>query len=471
VLDLRSYLDSVAEAVYRPNRPVSIVHEITALQHAFEERGRYPIIHVAAPSLADGTSSAFSLVTNLSASRELTAAAIGIDDHRFAARAAAERAGAGIDPVIVDPAHAPVREVVEEGEAADLTRLPALVQHDLDPGPYLTAAHATTRDPDSGIDNTAIQRCWIKGPRRMTHVALAASHNAANIKKYWARGEPCPVAYWIGHHPKILVGAQAKLDYPESHWPAAGGLAGEPVRLVATLTHGEAILVPADAEIVIEGWLPPNLLEADGPFGEYTGYMGPQVPAPVCEVTCVTRRANAIYHDYAAHLADALVPDNFNHEAKLYAMAKAATPAIRTVHMPVSGRRFHAYLQLDKPAPGEARSALMAVLAYRRLKAAIALDADIDIFDEKAVLWAVATRVQWHRDAFSVPGLSPSLLDPSMPVGARTTARMAIDATLPPPHAADAPPPMAPRADVPAEALERARAIVGGDIDNGWPRG
>ena len=61
--------------------------------------------------------------------------------------------------------------------------------------------------------------------------------------------------------------------------------------------HGETILVYADAEIVIEGWLPTNRLEADGPFGGYTGYMGPQVSAPVCEVSCITRRRNAIYHD------------------------------------------------------------------------------------------------------------------------------------------------------------------------------
>ncbi len=96
------------------------------------------------------------------------------------------------------------------------------------------------------------------------------------------------------HNPAIILGVQAKLDYPQSHWSAAGGLAGEPVRLVPNVTHGETILVYADAEIVIEGWLPTNRLEADGPFGGYTGYMGPQVSAPVCEVSCITRRRNAI---------------------------------------------------------------------------------------------------------------------------------------------------------------------------------
>jgi UbiD family decarboxylase len=470
VLDLRSYLNSVLDAVYRPGRPVSVVHDITALQQALGERSRYPIIHIEAPLLADGGKAGMSVVTNLNASRELTARAVGIDDHRYAAAAYAGRTGSGIEPVVVSPSEAPVREVVAKGKDVDLTALPALVQHDLDPGPYLTAAHATTRDPDSGIDNTAIQRCWIKGRRRMSHYAYAASHNARNIAKYWARGEPCPVAYWIGHHPAILLGAQAKLDYPQSHWSAAGGLAGEPVRLVPSVTHGEAILVPADAEIVIEGWLPADRLEADGPFGEYTGYMGPQVPAPVCEVTCITRRRKAIYHDYAAHLADALVPDNFGHEGRLHGLAGSVAPSLRTLYVPVSGRRFHCYLQFEKPGPGEVRDALMAALSYRRLKAAFAFDADIDIFDPEEVNWAMATRVQWDRDTFTVPGLSVSMLDPSLPAGARTAARLGVDATLPPPASADAPPPTPPRARVPEAALARTRETLRGVDDTRWPR-
>lgn len=201
VLDLRSYLDGVADAVYRPDGPLSTVHEVTALQHALQERDLFPIIRVESPVLATGAVSEIELVTNLSASRALCAAAVGLEDHREAARTYAERSGAGIDPVTVGLEDAPVREVVIEGDEADLRALPALTQHRLDPGPYLTAAHATTRDPDSGIDNTAIQRCWIKAPRLMSYFPYPASHNARNLRKYWARGEPCPVAFWIGHHP------------------------------------------------------------------------------------------------------------------------------------------------------------------------------------------------------------------------------------------------------------------------------
>lgn len=461
-MDLRSFLEDVAESVWRPEGPLSTAYEITALQHALDADGRFPVIRVAKPVLADGRTSAMEIVCNLTASRALTARALGIADHREAARSYAERTGNPVAPEIVEAAQAPVQEIVLEGDEADLTALPALTQHVGDPGPYLTAAHATTRDPETGVDNTAIQRCWIKGPRLMSWYPYPVSHNARNLRKYWEKGEACPVAFWIGHHPAVSMGTQAKLAYPESHWAAAGGLIGAPLRLVPSRTHGDAIMVPADAEIVVEGWAPANRLEADGPFGEYTGYEAPEVQAPVVEVSCITRRRDAIYHDYASGLADMLVPDNMAMEGKLYGMIRAVAPSLANVHVPVSGRRFHAAIQLRDPAPGEARDALMAALAYRRVKAAFAVDADIDIFSETAMQWAIATRVQWHRDSFIVDGLSGSAGDPSWAEGAETTSKIGVDATL---RAGGLRPSRAP-----GDALARARSLLAGQDSDAWPR-
>lgn len=451
------------------SEPVKIAHGVTALQHALEARGKRPILQIDRPVLRDGRVAAMPIVCNLTASRAITARALGIVDHRAAARAYAGRVGAPVAPVVIDPAGARVREIVVRDAAVDLTELPALTQHVLDPGPYLTAAHATTFDPDTGIDNTAIQRCWIKGRARMSWFPYPSSHNARNLRKFWAKGEACPVAFWIGHHPAVLMGSQAKLDYPQSHWAACGGLVGGPLRLVPSVTHGERIMVPADAEIVIEGFAPKDVLEADGPFGEYAGYMGPQIAAPVVDVTCVTRRRDAIYHDYGSGLADMLVPDNIAMEGKLYGLIRAVAPSLVNVHVPVSGRRFHAYLQLREPPAGETRDALAAALSYRRVKAAIALDNDIDIFDDEAVMWALATRVQWDRDTFTLSGMSGSLLDPSLPFGARTSSKIAIDATMPPAATAGVPAPFAARSRVPADAYAAARALVLGAGANDWP--
>ncbi len=468
-LDLRGFLSAHPAGRLDLREPVDTRHELTALQHRLDAEGRYPIVVAHRPRLADGSESPIPVVTNLTASRRLTAAALGLDDHRQAARWFAARVSRPVEPVVVTAAEAPVRERVLSGEVADLTRLPALVQHELEPGPYLTAAHATTRDPDSGVDNTAIQRCWIRGPREMTWLPYPASHNARNLRKHWAAGRPCPVAFWIGHHPAIVIGTQAKLDYPQSHWAAAGGVAGVPLRLVPTVTHGADILVPADAEIVVEGFAAPGRRGADGPFGEYTGYLGPQVPAPLVDVTCITLRRDALYHDYGSGLTDMLVPDNMAMEGRLFAIVRAIAPSLVNVHVPASGRRLHAWLQLRDPQPGEARDALTAALAYRRLKTVVAVDEDVDIFDPEQILWALATRVQWARDSLRLDGLSTSTLDPSLPADARTGSKLGVDATLPPALRHGEPRPVPPRATVPAAALERAAALLKGADPGGWP--
>jgi 2,5-furandicarboxylate decarboxylase 1 len=470
MLDLRSFLAEHADALWELPGPVSLRHELTALQHALDARGEFPILMARQVEALDGQPSSVPVVTNLTASRALTARALGIDDHRETARWFASHTQGGIDPLVVSRDVAPVQQVVLMGEEASLHRLPILTQHELEPGPYLTAAHATTFDPDTGVDNTAIQRCWVKGPRQMTYFPYPTTHNSRNLRKFWARGEPCPVAFWIGHHPAVLLGTQAKLRYPESHWRAAGGVLGEPLRVVPSVLHGERVMVPADAEIVIEGFAPPNVYSADGPFGEYTGYLGAQVQAPTFEVSCITMRRDAIYHDYASGLTDMLVPDNMAMEGKVYELVKAVAPSLVNVHVPTEGRRLHAYLQLRNPARGEARDALMAALAYRRLKTVIVVDEDVDLFSPESMLWAMATRVQWSRDSIIVDGLSGSSLDPSLPEGAGTASKLGVDATLPPPPRPGVPRAVPPVATVPEAARERARALLAGAQPVRWPR-
>lgn len=465
---LGSFIESLGPELLRVATPMATAYEITALQHVLDGQGRYPVVLIDRPTLADGTTSSFPLVCNLTASRSLVAETLSLASHREAAMALSSAAHDGIEPLRVDRAHAAIAEV-EQIEDADLTRLPATTQHLLDPGSYLTAAHATTVDPDSRIDNTAIQRCWIKGPKRMSWYPYPSSHNAINLRKWWARGKPCPVAFWIGHHPAIVIGSQAKLAYPRTHWDAAGALAAQAVALTPSLTLGDDILVPADAEIVIEAWAWPDDVEADGPFGEFTGYLGAQTVAPVVRVTAITHRRGAIYHDYGSGLSDMLVPDNMSMEGKLFSLIRQVAPSLRNVHVPSSGRRFHAWLQLQDPAPGEARDALAAAMSYRRLKTVAAFDDDIDIFDEARVLWALATRVQWQRDALRLDGLSVSTLDPSLAAGARTGSKFGIDATLPQRASAGGARPSPPVAQSPAAALAAADAVLAGRAAGGWP--
>lgn len=458
--DLRSYLAKVEGALFRPANPVSVVHQVTALQRALAEAGRWPPIRIDRPVLPGGEISDFPLVTNLFASRQMVAAMFGLDDHRGAARAFSKSLARQIPPRIIDQGPVPVQDVVEEGEDLDLRRLPALHQHELDVGRYLTAGLCITVDPETGIDNASLQRCWIKGRALTSYYPYAGSHNARNIAKYRAAGEACPIAVAIGHHPAVVVGANAKLGYPESHWGAAGGLLGEALRLAPSVTHGDKLMVPADAEFVIEGWVPAARLEADGPFGEYTGYVGPQVATLVIEVTCMTRRTDAVYHEFGAGLEDHLIPENMAMEGKIFSLVKSVAPSLVNVHVPFSGRRFHAYLQFREPPPGEVRDGLTAALAYRRLRTVMAVDDDIDIFDDGQVLWALSTRVQWHRDAIRIDGLSHGNLDPSLPPGASTVTKQGIDATLPARAAPGKPRPCAPSLSIGPEFMDQARALI-----------
>jgi 4-hydroxy-3-polyprenylbenzoate decarboxylase len=180
------------------------------------------------------------------------------------------------------------------------------------------------------------------------------------------------------------------------------------------------------------------------------------------EVGCITRRRDAIYHDYGSGLADMLVPDNLVMEGKLYGLVRQVAPSLVNVHVPTEGRRFHAVLQLDGAAPGEARDALLAALSYRRVKTALAVGPEVDIFSPGSIEWAVATRVQWSRDAIIVDGLSGSALDPSLDVPGPTTSKMGIDATRRSPGSC--------LSTVPEAARSRAAGWLAAADGAGWPK-
>lgn len=426
------YLEAHTEGtVWRVREPLSVRYEVTALQQGLETVGRRPVVVVERPVMLDGAISPMPVVTNLQASRVLAAAVLGVTDHRQAAAQLVGRMLSPLEPVRVARADAAAAHREERGDDVDLRRFPALVQHELDPGPYLSAAHVTTVDPDTGIDNTAIQRAWVRGPRELRFYPYPGSHNMANITKWWARGKDAPVALWIGHHPTIDVGSNQKIGYPESHWGRVGGLLGEPLRLMPTLLFGNDLLVPSDCEIVLEGAVVRDLWRAEGPFGEYTGYLGAQRPSPVIEIQTVSTREAPLYHDYGSGLPDMLVPDNLLLESALYEVLAPEVPSLSAVHVPSSGRRFHCYIQLESPRPGEAHAALEVALTNRRIKHAIVVDEDIDVFDEAAVLWAIATRVQWTRDVVVYTERDCSPADPSLPAGRRVSDKAGIDATLP----------------------------------------
>ncbi len=420
--DLRSWIDDTEE-VLRISEPLSVRHEITAVQHALEDGSRAPLLFER-PVLLDGRASTTPVLTNVTARRDLLTRVLGLPNRRTAP-VLAERLSKPIAPVRVPSASG--RREVEGPDPA--MNLPVLWQHDCDPGPYLTAAHATTFDPDTLIDNTAVQRVWAKPGREWPYFPYPTSHNWKNIEKWWARGQDAPIALWIGHHPAVLMGTQVKLGYPVSHWPSAGALMGEALRLMETSLHGSRILVPEEAEIVIEGFVPKDLRVEEGPFGEFTGYAGEGTQSPAIRVERVSMRPGAVYHDFGSGLSDALVPDNLLIEAKLFELGARVSPEILDVHVPSYGRRFWAFVETRPISPETARALLTELLEFRRTKYVVLLDEGVDLHDARAVLETIGTRSQPGRDFLSRAGLPGSALDPSLPLGNAISGKLGIDAT------------------------------------------
>jgi 2,5-furandicarboxylate decarboxylase 1 len=345
----------------------------------------------------------------------------------------------------------PVREVVQVGEAANLLELPQIVHCGDDAGPYFSSGVVLARDPDTGTYNAGIYRTQIIGPRKVRIYPSAATHLRHLYNQAEARGEALEVAWVLGHHPALLLAAQYRgpIDVDEIH--VAGGLFGEPLRMLPAETV--ALDVPADAEIVVEGRILPHIREAEGPFGEFTWTLGPAEMNPIAEITAITRRRDAIYLDvFNAHQEHNLL-GMIGREANLFQRVRASVPAVKAVTLPLSGTcRFTAYVSIGKSHPGAARHAgLAAIAADSFIKQVVVVDEDVDVFDEADVLWAVAARVQADRDILVLPDQWTNELDPSAhEMNDRTkrggvNAKWIVDATSPFGL------PVQPKADVPEE--------------------
>ena len=270
-----------------------------------------------------------------------------------------------------------------------------------------------------------------------------------------ARGETLDCVVWAGHHPATLLGSQSKIPFGEDEYEVMGGLLEEPLAVVKGKTVD--VLVPAYAEVAIEGRILPGARLPEGPYGEFTWYYGLERSSPIMEVTAITFRADAIYHHlFAAHPEHNLT-GRLGRESVLYKRVKQSVPSVKAVRMPMSGIcRFTAYVQIKKEFDGEGKLAALAALAADPfVKLAVIVDDDIDIDSDSDVLWAIATRIQPDKATFFVQDSAVSRLDPaSYSIWSRwekdtMNTKWAIDATMP----IEAP--FEERADVPREIWEK----------------
>ena len=326
-----------------------------------------------------------------------------------------------------ETASAPAQEVVHR--EIDLVRqLPLPTHNEHDGGPYISAGLMIVRNPKTGKQNVSIHRCQLTGPNRLG-VLLLPRHTYMFFDMAEQAGQPLEAAIVVGIDPLTLLASQAIAPMDFDELEIAGALQGRPLPVVKCVTN--AVRVPAEAEVVIEGRFLPNVREMEGPFGEFPQYYSDPAKRHVMEVTAVTHRKDAIFHTIVGGGLEHQILGAIPKEATLINSLRRNFPNVLDVHLSPGGvMRFHAFVKIRKRQEGEAKNVMMGAFAASfDLKQVVVVDDDVDIHNPTEVEWAIATRFQADRDLLIVPNSQNSKLDPTTDDG--VGAKMGIDATKP----------------------------------------
>ncbi len=437
-------------------QPVPVAHRMTAVHKAVLESGG-PVLQFDQPIGADGASFDIPVVTNLFGHPDRVAAGLGVapenlgalgdflselraptppDGMRDAlARWPLLRAALSTRPKVCRSA--PVQQITHEGEAADLSVLPVQTHWPGDAGPLITWPVVLTRPFGSEPDETArynagVYRVQVLDQNRLIMRWLPHRGGAAHHRSWSAKGQATPIAVVLGADPGMLLAAALPLPETVSELTFSGVLSGTRPRLVRAKTI--PLMVPAEAEIVIEGWVSATETAPEGPFGDHTGYYNPAEPFPVMNVTAVTHRENPLYlSTYTGRPPDepAIIGEVFNRLA--LPTIRAQIPDILDVWLPPAACSYRmAVVSIDKRYPGQARRVMMALWGmlpqFSYTKSIIVVDDDIDVRNWDDIAWAIATRMDPARDVMMMQNTPIDYLDfASAQPG--LTGKMGFDAT------------------------------------------
>jgi 2,5-furandicarboxylate decarboxylase 1 len=421
-------------------------YEATAILHQLETpSGGPPVLFANLRNLA-GERSPARMLFNTYSTRRSVGLALGVESETWNdLLEALPQLSANLQKPI-ETGQAPVQDTVIQGDDLDLRILPWTKHVEKEGGLYFTPILAAKK-PGSDRYNLSWNRVMYLDP---THAGVHISP-----RQLWSfqreaeqGGEDLPVAMVLGHHPGFNLAAAAltAMDIDEYH--VAGALMGQPLQVAPSIRFGADLMIPAGAELIIEGRLIAAHRVVEGPFGEYMRYLGPQKLSHLFEADAITFRPDPIIVEIFAGHRDHLNAHVSIH-ASLLATARTAVPQVTRVGWFQGGGPTTAVVALDKSADGQPMRAAMAILAAGNLiKQVIVVDDDIDVFDAQSVMWAISTRVRADEDVTMLKGLQGSLLDPSHP-GFGTTTGFVIDATW------RVGQPRPPVARVPADAVTR----------------
>jgi 2,5-furandicarboxylate decarboxylase 1 len=430
---LRASLERLGADVVRVRKPVDPVWEISAVLDRMERSDRLQ------PVLFEniGPNPGWSVLGNLFADRRSIAAVLGIAPEELTAEVA-RRLESPLAPQIVDDA--PVQANVLD--APDLDRLPIPTLHEGDAGPYISMGVAICRDPDTGVQNVGVYRFMKKSATELVP-SLTSLSNAADIfARHEAVGKPMDIAIVPGASPALCLAASYKAAVGVDEAALAGGLAQEPLRLVPAKTVD--LLVPADAEVVIEARVMPGERYPEAPFADMSRAYSRVKRGPLVKVEAITHRDDPVFQLAFSGHPEATNMAALSHEVAVWRAVRQSTSSLTAVHVPASGFGFHCYLAVRKSPNiegrerGEHKNAMLAALgAVSQIKLVAVFDDDVDVFDDTAVLGALARRFQAVDPLTGegriqvLTGMRGATYDPSSHHREYPSAKVMLDATLP----------------------------------------
>jgi UbiD family decarboxylase len=318
-----------------------------------------------------------------------------------------------------------------------------------DNAPYTTAGHWVTKDPETGMHNLGNYRGMVKAEDRIGVLLGRLNWGMRWHIDRWRdlRGvKQVPAAIVIGAPPHVTYAAVTRIPNDMCEYDVAGGMIGRPVDLVRCVTQD--LLVPAESEIVIEGTVPVDVVEMEGAFGEFPGYMAQRDFSFFMNVTAITTRKKPIYLSIISQMppSESSKMRNIGRAAAGIRLLRAAglDNVIAVEYLECAGSNAIAVVKLKKRDPDDGKKALRLLADKFMGKMLVAVDEDINIKDAENVMWAIAYRSQPFRDT-EVVEAPPFTLDPAaVPPGAsrglvtrdappRSTALL-IDATMPWPY-------------------------------------
>ena len=318
-------------------------------------------------------------------------------------------------------AHAPCQDVVLEGQSVDLSMLPVQTCWPEDAGPLITWALVTTKSPRQERQNLGIYRQQVIGRNRLIMRWLSHRGGALDFRDWQEKhaGTPFPVAVTLGADPATILAAVTPIPDSLSEYAFAGLLRGGRTELVKCKTCD--LLVPASAEIVLEGHIESGDTAPEGPFGDHTGYYNEVERFPVFTVQCITHRQAPIYHStYTGRPPDEPAVLGLALNEVFVPLLQKQFPEITDFHLPPEGCSYRlAVVTMRKQYPGHAKRVMLGVWSFLRqfmyTKFVIVTDDDIDARDWKDVIWAMTTRMDPARDTIMLENTPIDYLDFASP--------------------------------------------------------